>query len=664
MKLRNNRFLIVAILVFIGSALFSQSRKDDVLMTIAGDNVTQSEFLHVYLKNNVNNDVIDKKSLEDYLELYINFKLKVKEAEELGMDTIKAYIDELNGYRSQLAQPYLIDEEVTEKMLLEAYERMFYDVRASHILIRVGEDAIPEDTLAAYNKITDIREMIMAGSDFGEMAVEYSEDPSAKDRPATGRRPYTKGNRGDLGYFTVFDMVYPFESGAYTTQVSYVSEPIRTSYGYHLIKTTEKKEAMGQVQVAHILIMVPQNASHEDSLLAEEKINLAYEEIMNGEDYAAVVKKYSDDKGTVEKGGVLPWFGVNRMIPEFIVRISELEKLGDLTEPFVTIYGWHIVKLLDQKEIGSYEENSQNLKQKIAKSDRARQSTVSFIANLKKEYKFKEYPQNLKPLYGVISDTAIFKGRWDVNSAKDLIDPLFELDGQTYSQWDLAKYIADKQSSGLKESIEIYVNKKYKTWMEETIISYENSRLETKYPEFKALLKEYRDGILLFELTDEKIWSKAISDTSGLKTFYENNKKNYMWTERVDATIYMVENVEYLKKILKLAKKDVPKNDILNQINHDSLIYVRIVRDEYELGDNEIIDAQEWIPGITDTFNHEGETVFIQIHEVMAPQPKLLSETRGIITADYQNYLEEQWIKELRAKYKVVVNKEVLNSIE
>ena len=664
MKLRNNRFLIVAILVFIGSAVFSQSRKDDVLMTIADENVTKSEFLNVYLKNNVNNDVIDKKSLEDYLELYINFKLKVMEAEELGMDTIQAYIDELNGYRSQLAQPYLIDEEVTEKMLLEAYERMFYDVRASHILIRVGEDAIPEDTLAGYNKIMDIREMIMTGSDFGEMAIQYSEDPSAKDRPATGRRPYTKGNRGDLGYFTVFDMVYPFESGAYTTQVGYVSEPVRTSYGYHLIKTTEKKEAMGQVQVAHILIMVPQKASHEDSLLAEEKINLAYEEIMNGEDFAAVVKKYSDDKGTVEKGGVLPWFGVNRMIPEFIVRISELEELGDLTEPFVTIYGWHIVKLLDQKEIGSYEDNRQNLNQKIAKSDRARQSTISFIANLKKEYKFKEYPQNLKPLYDVISDTAIFKGRWDVNSAKDLIDPLFELDGQTYSQWDLAKYIADKQSSGLQESIVIYVNKKYKIWMEETIISYEDSRLETKYPEFKALLKEYRDGILLFELTDEKIWSKAISDTSGLKTFYENNKKNYMWGERVDASIYMVEDEEYLKKILKLAKKDVPKNDILNQINQDSLIYVRIVRDEYELGDNEIIDAQEWIPGITDTSIHEGETVFIQIHEVMVPQPKLLSEARGIITADYQNYLEEQWIKKLRAKYKVVVNKEVLNSIE
>jgi len=664
MKLRNGRFLILAILVIIGFSVFAQSQKDDVLLTIAGEEVTQSEFLNVYLKNNVNNDVIDKKSLEEYLELYINFKLKVNEAEELGMDTIQAYIDELNGYRSQLAQPYLIDEEVTEKMVDEAYERMQFDVRASHILIRVGEDALPEDTMAAYVRVMDIRELILSGKDFGDMAIQFSEDPSAKDRPATAKRPYTKGNRGDLGYFTVFDMVYPFECGAYTTQVGEVSMPVRTSYGYHLIKTTEKKEAMGQVQVAHILIMVPQQASHEDSLAAEEKIYLAYDEIMNGEDFAAVVKKYSDDKGTVEKGGILPWFGVNRMIPQFIVKIAELKNLEDMTEPFVTNYGWHIVKLIGRKEIGSYDDNIQNIKQKIAKSDRAKQSAASFLTNLKKEYNFKEYPQNLKPLYAVISDTAIFKGRWDVNAAKGLNDPLFELDGKIYTQWDLANYIARKQSGGLQESIEIYVNKKYKTWMDETIIDYEDSKLEVKYPEFKALLKEYRDGILLFELTDEKIWSKAISDTVGLEIYYENNKDKYMWTQRVDASIYTVENEEYLKKILKLAKKDVPKNDILKQINQDSLIYVRIIRDEFELGDNDIIDAQNWVPGISEPFDYEGETVFVQIHEVMAPQPKSLNEAKGIITADYQNYLEEQWIIELRAKYDVFVNQDVLNSIE
>jgi len=660
------RMLKVFLLVFtllLFSNVFAQNKDGEVLMTIAGDPVTRTEFIDVYLKNNISNNVIDKKSLEEYLDLYINFKLKVKEAEELGLDTVQAYIDELKGYRNQLAQPYLVDEEVTERMVSEAFERMHWDIRASHILIRVTPEASPQDTLIAYNKILELREMILQGEDFGDLAVQYSEDPSAKDRAATQSRPPTKGNKGDLGFFTVFDMVYPFENGAFNTPVGEVSMPVRTSYGYHLIYTAEKNDAMGKVQVAHILLLVPAKSTSEDSLAIQKRAQSAYEEIIQGADFAEVVKKYSDDKGTVDKGGVLPWFGVNRMIPDFIEQISDLEEIGNITEPFITQYGWHIVKLLDRKEVGSLDDNLQDIKQKIAKSDRAEESKNSFIRKLKLEYGYKVFWENLNDLYNVVDDS-IFLAQWDVNKAVGLNKPLFELDGKKYTQWDFAQYMDKAQGRGTKMEIDNYVNKKFKDFSENTIIDYENSQLENKYPEFKALIKEYRDGILLFELTDEKIWSRALSDTTGLETFYENNKNNYMWNERADASIYTILNQEYLKPVKKMAKKNVPKNDILNQINQDSIIHIIIVREKYQKGDNEMIDSIEWKEGFSKNIQENDTVVFVKIHELLAPQPKSLSEARGIITADYQNYLEEQWIIELRKKYPVVINEEVLNSIE
>lgn len=663
MKKNIFKFFLAIIGIIILSTSVAQNSGDNTLMTIGGEKITETEFMNIYRKNNFNNDVIDKKSLEEYLELFINFKLKVKEAEELGLDTVTTFKDELKGYRNQLAQPYLTDNAMDEKLLLQAFERKQYDLRASHILIKVNENASPKDTLAAFQSIMKISKEIMNGADFSEMAVTYSEDPSAKDRPATSRRPYMKGNKGDLGYFTVFDMVYPFENGAYNTAVGETSMPVRTTYGYHLIKITDKKKALGNVLVAHILILFPKNATHQDSLKAETKIKKAYDELTSGTKFADVVRKYSDDKGTIEKEGMLPWFGVNRMIPEFIMEISALSDTGDVTKPFLTNYGWHIVKLVEKKGLPSFEESIPELKGRIVRSDRSKESLKSFIRQAKIEYNFTEYKENLEEIYSLVNDT-IFKAKWHPENNNQHDNPLFQLDGNNYSQKDFIAYLEKTQSVTPIEDIKIFVNKKFNSFIDASIIAYEDSQLEKKYPEFRTLVKEYRDGILLFELTDQKVWSKAINDSTGLAEFYNMNKNNYMWDERLNTSIYTFSNPAYVKQARKMARKGLNKNDILNAINPDSVIYLTIIDDKCERGDNQIIDKIIWKKGITNDFEVDGQVVFVDVHEVLPPQPKLLSEARGIITADYQNFLEEAWVKELRIKYPVEVNQDVFSKIK
>ncbi len=664
--MKHSKFVLILILGVISSIPFKPAaaqEKDPVILKVAGEEITKSEFLNVYQKNNVNGEVIDRKSLEDYMELYINFRLKVREAESLGMDTMKSFIDELAGYRKQLAQPYLIDENMNKSLLKEAYDRKKEDIRASHILIKVDRNASPEDTLKAYKEIMAIRKSALKGEDFGQLAVEKSDDLSARDKQMDGKT--IKGNRGDLGYFTVFDMVYPFESGAYNTKVGEISMPVRTDFGYHLIKVTDRKPALGRVQVAHILMRAPANATAADSAAMDKKVQEVYQRIINGEDFAALAKEFSDDKTTATKGGILPWFGANRMIPEFIREVSKLKSPGEVAKPFTSSFGWHIVKLIDRKEIGSYEDNLNDLKQNLARSDRAKKSEDALLKRIKEEYKFTQNQKGLFDIYKAVTDT-IFAGKWKADNVKGLNKTLFTIGRHSYSQSDFAQWLEKNQHAQAMENINTYVDRMYGTYVNQKLLEYEDSQLENKYPEFKALMKEYRDGILLFELTEDKIWSKASKDTAGLENFYNSNKQNYMWSQRADASIYTIKSTD--KKIVDsvkdLIKKGLTDNEILEMINNDSTSLVSIDRRKFEKGDNEQVDAVKWEKGAISESVNEGKTNIIRINEVVPPEPKKLNEARGLVTANYQDYLEQQWIKELRAKYPYKVNQEVLSSIK
>jgi len=656
--------ILLSVLVIV-SCLTSKAQvsSDEVLMTIAGKRIYVSEFLNIYQKNNVKGETIDKKSLDEYLDLFINFKLKVKQAEELGLDTMASFRTELNGYREQLAKPYFTDEATLNRLILEAYEREKTDIRASHIFFRLTPDATPADTAIAYKKALAAREKLMKGASFESVAVEFSEDPSAKDREATQQHPFLKGNRGDLGFFAVFDMVYAFENGAWNTEVGSVSPPVRTEYGYHLIKVTARRPALGKVTVAHIFLAIPKNATTEDSARVQKRIDSVYAKLTAGASFEDLVKTYSDDKGSAAKGGVLPAFGVNRMVPEFVEAIYSLDNTGDYTKPILTTYGWHIVKLVERKTQKPLEEEKSELKQRIMKDNRGDQTRQVVIARIRNEYGVTENPDARKAFYSVVTDS-IFLGKWRAALANDLTGMIIKVGKMTFLQKDFADYLSSTQRKQEKQSIEAYVDKKYSEFLDESLLKWENSQLELKYPEFKALMGEYRDGILLFDLTDQKVWSKAVKDTVGLEAFYQKNKNNYKWDTRLDASIYTITDAKAVQKVKNFIKSGLSDNDLLKEVNTDSVQVVTVESGKFSRKDNKLIDSIPWTPGFSNDIVKTGTTVFVNVQKILKPQIKELNEARGLITADYQNYLEKEWIASLRAKYPVEVKKDVLAKIK
>lgn len=641
---------------------FGQTLNDETLMTIAGKKVTVGEFMSIYQKNNPKNEAIDRNGLREYLDLFVNFKLKVKEAEELGLDTLTSFKTELAGYREQLAKPYFSDEETIERLTKEAYDRSLNDLRASHIFLRVKPDALPADTLAAYEKITRIRERIINGESFEDLAVEFSEDPSARDREATTQHPYMKGNKGDLGFFTVFDMVYPFETRAYNTPVGQISQPVRSEYGYHIIKISQMHPAMRKVIVAHMFLSIPKGANSMDSSRIHRKIDSLYNVLKGGASWEDVVKQNSDDKGTAAKGGALPKFGVNRMVPEFISAIYNLQKVGDFSTPILTTYGWHIIRLVEREEIKSYLEERPDLRQKVTKDSRSHLGRQVILERIKKEYGFTEYPDAVQEVAKVVTDSVFF-AKWNPAVTADMNKLIFKVGNMNFRQKDLGAYIGTKQRKKEKEEIRTYVNRMYNEFLEESLIKWENSHLEEKYPEFRALMSEYRDGILLFDLTDQKVWSKAVKDTTGLKAFYEKNKYSYMWGDRLDASVFTVKDQPTADRVLNFVKTGTADDDILKEINKDTVQLVTVESGKFSKNENKFVDKVTWMPGIT-SLKEGSDIIIVNARKLLKPEPKQLNEARGLITADYQNYLEKEWIKELKQKYPVVVNQEVFAKIK
>jgi len=645
--------LVFSVIVYVSS----YCQNDPVLMTINDEEkVTKSEFERIYFKNN-KDSLVDEKSVRDYLELFINFKLKVLEAKKLGLDTLPNFKQELQSYRKQLSAPYFIDKETEEKLLKEAYERKKWRIRTSHILIKVNEMASPADTLAAYNKAMEIRKRIEKGEDFATLAKEYSDDDASKI------------NGGDIGYLTVFTTVLPYENVAYSLKVGEVSQPVRSQYGYHIIKVTDRKENVGDVKVAHIMILVPRDAKEEDAKKAEEKINEVYQKLLNGEDFAKLALEYSDDKASAKRGGDLPWFGPGRMVPEF-ESVAYETKLGEFSKPFRTAFGWHIIKKIEVRPLGTFEAEKNELANKIAKDPRAQQSKTVFLEKLKNQYNYTFNQKNLDEILKYV-DTTVYSGNINIPKNLNLKKPLFTLKDSVYTQEKFIKYLTSLKNK-TKESVDnetakLYVKKVYKDWEQNQIIAYEDARLESKYPEFAQLLQEYHDGILLFDLTDKMVWSKAVKDTLGLKEFYEKNKNNYMWDERAEVYLISYENDKCKDNLLKAIDKNKQNiDDLLNSINKKSICLTK--KDVRLFSKGELSEVDK-IAFNTDKSQNKKYSVLpdkkyiYYVNKLIPPQPKQLNEAKGIITADYQSFLEKEWIKELRNKYKVVVNEDVLKQI-
>jgi peptidyl-prolyl cis-trans isomerase SurA len=630
--------IMLAAFVLISSA-------QDVL-TIADDNISLKEFKNVFYKNNHNAD-ISEDYLNEYMELFVKFKLKVREAQELGLDTITSYVNELDGYRKQLAKPYLKNEEFDENMLTEAYERISFDVNASHILIAVDEKATDDEVKVAEQKAITIKKDIIDGKlSFGDAAKLNSDDKSAVS------------NMGKLGFFTAFMMVYDFETAAYNTKIGEISNPVRTKYGFHLIKVNDKRKAVGQVKVAHIMFKTGQGADENKLNQAKEKINKALQLLNKGEDFADVAERFSEDRSTAVKGGELPAFGVGKMVPEFENNAFELKSIGDISVPFRTEYGWHIIKLIAKEEMLSFDELKVELKRKIEKDSRGDLSKKALYEKLNDTYK-------------VINKPAVYASfrKGAVNSVASATfekvnnnQTLATIDGKSVSVNKFSEYILAYQSLG-SDIDDMYID-----FVNEELLAYEESKLEEKYPDYKALLQEYREGILLFDLTNKKVWAKAVEDTLGLQAFYDANKSNYTWEKRLDATIYSCIDLTTAKKVKReIYKKNrgtITNADILVKINKDDALSLQIESNKFVKGANKNVDAIKWKTGISkDIVLENGSYIIIDVHEVLESGAKEFSESRGKVISDYQTALENDWIASLKAKYAVTIHTEVLHSL-
>ncbi|MEZ4805965.1 MAG: peptidylprolyl isomerase [Flavobacteriales bacterium] len=709
----------VALFILFGTTINAQNgAADPVLMTVDGKPVTRGEFEAIYKKNNRDASVT-REALDEYLELFMNYKLKVREAEVLGMDTVTKFRNELDGYRKQLARPYLIDRELNDALMHEAYERMGQEVRASHILVQVAPDAAPEDTLAAWKRITALRERVMKGEDFAAvaMAKDGSDDPSAAK------------NGGDLGYFTALQMVYPFESAAFGTPVGSVSQPIRTRFGYHIIKVVDKRPARGQIRVAHIMLRSTEQDPGEKQAMVADRIAEIHRKLMSGElEFPEAAVKFSEDESSNTKGGELPMFGTGKMIEEFEDAAFALKSDSAISEPVRTRYGWHIIQRLEYVPTPSFDAMKGELKNKIGRDSRAEITRKAFLDKLKKEYAVQVRAENLKPLYALV-DTTIFKkgtsvtdtlirknlveGKYtkggltysrelsgmikdgkmisarsrqydeqtqtmeDTVLVRDVVDgwsydrkkaekltrPVLIVKDRTFTQKDLLDHLEAKQRRERTMPVKTYVDDRFAEFVDENVLAYEDAHLEEKYEDFRMLMKEYRDGILLFELTDQKVWGKAVKDTTGLEAFHAAHEGDFMWDTRYDVDIYTCADASVAKQVRSLLKKGKRGAELVDVVNKDSALALEIDNGLFSLEQRPFLKSVDK-PGLSADIPVDGRVVIVDMKRIVPPSPKSLEEARGAITAAYQDSLEKAWIKELRAKYPVVIEKDVLYSIK
>lgn len=634
--------IFLLILCIVNCALcINLKAQDEVLMTINGEPITKSEFEYIYNKNNSDN-AIDKKTLDEYVELFVNFKLKVAEAKAQGLDTTKTFKRELNGYRKQLAKPYLTDAELEDALFQEAYSHFSEDCEVSHILIKTEGD----DTLTSYNKALEVIARLNAGEDFGKVADETSADQSVAR------------NHGYLGWFTALQLVWPFEKAMYDLPLNQISTPIKSDYGYHVIKVHNRRPAWGQVNARHIMkvcseSMTPdmQNKKYQEMVEIKKRLDA-------GEDFATLAKEVSDDKASAQKGGDLGWFGIGRMVREFEVATYALNA-GETSEIIKTRFGYHIINLKEKRGVEPFEKKKADIQRMMQYDSRSTAAKTSFINKLKKEYNFQ------------INNNEVIKAKVLAVQYADN-DSLLKIKAVEH---DGALITFADQQITTSELVSYYVmtkamgtdmDTKIDQIAEMKLMQYEDSQLENKYTDFANLMKEYHDGILLFEVSNHEVWEKAIKDKKGLEKYFKQNRKNYTWSEpRYRGFVVKCKDEATAKRLNKEIKRMNPDsvvNYVRTKVNNDSITFATIERGLWKQGENSHVDLTQFKQTNTQTEVNEKLPIVITIGKKLK-KPETYIDVRGTITADYQNHLEKLWIENLRNKYTVEINQEVLNTL-
>ena len=597
--------------------------------------VSSDEFIYTFKKNHpvkaTRNDI------DEYLELYINFKLKVLEARSLGLDTLASYKAELSTYVGQLAQPYLTEKDVTNKLVKEAYQRMKEEVSVSHLLFLIAENATPRDTFEIYQNAQEIYQLTET-ENFKKLVISHSQEPGVSK------------TKGYLGYFTAFQMVYPFESAAYNTPPGSVSPPIRSKFGYHILKVHDRRPYSGEVQISHLMLRFNKSMTKQDSLEMKENIFGLYDLVLDNYNWEELIKNNSEDANSKDKGGILKPFSVGDMMPEIAEVAFKLDSIGQVSEPVLSPFGWHLIRLESTEGLKSFEDLKPEIEKMVNRDSRSDKSEEALIHRLKSENGFDEnFEASSKIINSIIPPT------------KEIIDSLnhtsvllFSIGDSVYTTSDFSRAITN-----LKGKIK-GLNLHYKEYVSTSIIEYERKMLARKYPEYKHLIREYHEGILLFDVMNTLIWGPSSSDSTGLNVYFNDNLLEYEAKERVSISIFESstsiddEFMQFVNSIMiDSALVENKEQQILinfSEVNVSTSGFF----DRGEISDEYFKDSGIYV--LT------GNRILI-VWNYEDSRQLTLDEIKGRVIADYQKYLEETWIEELKAKYMVTVNKRGLKKV-
>ena len=644
------KILLSIVLLLIFSFSFSQNKRD-VLLTVDGKPVKTSEFKRVYNKNlNLVKDE-SQKSVDGYLELFIDYKLKVTEAYAQKMHEDKAYIDEFNKYRDQLARNYIYETKVTNELTLEAFERSMEEIDATHILVRVDYEATPQDTLKAYDKIKIVYDKAKAGEDFDTLVKTYSEEPNIER------------SGGKLGYFSVFGMVYPFETMAYNTKKGEISEIVRTQFGYHIIKINDRRKRVGQISVSHIMIS---DNGEDRTFDPKERIIELSALLKQGESFESLARQYSDDKNSAKKDGKLQNFRRGDLrAPTFEDAAYDLEKPGDISEPVKTKFGWHLIRLEEKLPLATFEDEKAGLEEKVKAGDRSKRVISALNDKIKEKFTYKKVNDFL-PFFETYITEDLVRHKWKYDSIPTAQDKvIFTIGSRKVKYNDFAAFLNKRQKGSsiykLKKNI---LGQYYDEFETEELKDYYKDHLELENEDYATTIDEYRSGLLIFDVMNKNIWQKSKNDSIGLQNYYDSVKDTYIWNDQIDAVIVRTSNVEVAQQAQDLLNEGKTQEELKEILNANEKVNALISKGMFENGQRELPKDFEAVEGVTKIYTTKDGFSVIKTKAIIPGRVKSLKEIKGRVMSEYQNYLEKKWMEDLRQKYKVEINKKALRKVK
>jgi peptidyl-prolyl cis-trans isomerase SurA len=623
---------ITSILCFWLSFAQDQPKNTDALITINNEEISVDEFMNIYSKNIQLVEDKGQNGIEDYLELYINYKLKIADAKSEGFDKKQSYLKEYEKYKNQLINTFLTDKKVTSELLQEAYSRTKVEVKAQHILVRTTG----QDTLSALNQIREFR------SRFLNESFE-----NLKKSIHNGNDIFVE----DLGYFSAFKMVYDFENAAYNTPVGEISQPFKTQFGYHVVKVLNKRPSLGLAEAAHIMIAKKSNNTEQT---AEQRINELYRLIEQGESFEDLAKQYSDDKSSAENGGKLKPFKSGEINSELFVDTAFSLDVGAISNPIQTKYGWHIIKLLNKKPIESFEQLKFELEKKVKRDSRSQVIKKRMVASIMKQYQVQAPKSNTTSTYYKKNKD---ESRWILNESLSLENQLIKIKNRVLSYGDFLSFL--NNNSKTKKSLDDH----YNTFLENSVMQYKKDQLPFENAEYANVLKEYEEGLLLFDIMEEKIWNRAKNDSTGLLEHYNSNALKFIAPKNISGTIARSDKKSTLKKVKKLWVKNMSNDEVSKMVNvkNQNVIFST---GTFEIGSSLLPKNTVFETGISKISPLDNSYVILNVLKQQSEKVLSFEEAKGAVISSYQNLLEQNWIETLRAKYSFSVNLNVLNELK